>query len=270
MAGKNMQVIEIFRGLDQTIKPFANAKNYNFLAKCENITIKNKAIEKILHTKEFTFNISGSGQSNGDFKCSLKGQKIHLEGIGNTLYSISGNTRTILYDQLYATAFLDFTVYQDVIIICNGVNKPLQYDGTALSEIKFNDPNSIWLDARPKGSIVFANRVFYWGNPDDPNVLYIPVPNTYNNFDNTSHTVDAIRINSGNSGEVVGVLPFIEDKLIIYMENSIMSLSGSEPVSLQGNDPFKIRTISSDIGCISKRTIISVATDHYFVSQRGL
>lgn len=266
----DFQTIEWFRGLDQTIKPFANAKNYNYIAKGQNFTIKNKAVEKIKSPKDIAYSPAVSGQSNGDFKCKIKGQVIQLEGIGSKLYKISGTTRTEIWTGLDPDALLDFNVLLDKIIINNGVNKTLEYDGTTIQEVTFTDPSGIWNNAKPQGSVVFANRLFYWGNAADPNVLYVPLPNSHNDFTNTTKAADAIRVNTGACGNIVGCMPFIDDKLIIYCKQGIFSLSGSEPFALQGNDPFRIREISSDIGCVSAKSIIKLSTDHYFVSERGL
>jgi hypothetical protein len=85
-------------------------------------------------------------------------------------------------------------------------------------------------------------------------------------------TVQQYSVNEGDGQDIVGFHPFAEDKVLVFKERSIYEMKTVNDIS----DPTKIlaasyvETLNSEIGCVSQRSISSVGTDVYFLSQMGL
>jgi hypothetical protein len=156
------------------------------------------------------------------------------------------------------------------LVMCNGVDKPVVWNGTSASDITISDPSSIWNDARPKGSAVFRNRIFYWGDPSNPDTIYTPRPETIGNFDNTTSTVDFFTVMSGYGGAIKAVVPLTDDMLVIYKERCIYYLQGNAPFGSTGGEPFAIKPITQEVGCVIDNGVVSIGNEHYFFSQEGL
>lgn len=85
-------------------------------------------------------------------------------------------------------------------------------------------------------------------------------------------TVNYIVCNNNSAGvsEVVTALGSIDDKLIVFKNNSIYVVFGDGPNGLgQGsfNDP---KLLSSDVGCRDPRSIVSTSEGLYFMSGKGI
>jgi len=263
---RNTTIIEDFRGMYQ-YQTLANPKNFKFAETGQNFRINKGAVERINSPKKYT--VVGTPPASdiiGDFKCKLNGTSYRLIGIGTNLYNFDGTNLNTIYTSLDATKLLDFCIYNNLIIICQDGKKVLQYDGITCQQVSFTDPGSIWLDARPLCAKVHANRLYYF---DKYNKCYTPAPGTHNDFDNTNGTVDGFVIASGMGDQLVGALPYIGELLIIYFENSVYKLKGSQPYSNTAADPHIVQLISNEIGCIAKNTILEVGTDHHWISKNG-
>lgn len=218
--------------------------------------------------------ISGAPVIQGEF--DFNGTTILCAG--GKVYTVTGSSKTEIYPLggtlNSTTAFCQFTEWDNgsgtrIVIICNGVDKPLVWDGSTCAQISFTDPDSIWNDARPQGAWPFRGRIFYWGDPTKPYRLYTPIPGSYKDFTNTNSLADAFDVDSGFGGVVTGVRALTDDFLVIYKQKAIRRLSGSAPFGASV-DAFQIREVTSAFGCIAPRTLVGNDLEHYFLAQDGL
>ena len=85
-------------------------------------------------------------------------------------------------------------------------------------------------------------------------------------------TIQQYSINEGDGQDIIGFHPYAEDQVLVFKERSIYQMKTVNDVS----DPTKIlaasfvETLNSEIGCVSQRSISSVGTDVFFLSQTGL
>lgn len=191
------------------------------------------------------------------------------------VYTVSGASVTQIYSGVTADKFFDFTEWDDgtgteILIMCNGADTPLEYDGTTCATVTITDDSSpIWDGATPKGAAVFRNNVFYWGDPTYPHRIYKARGGTHNNFDNTTNDVDAFDVDAGFGGKLTGLKPLTDDILVVYKERAIRRLSGSQPFG-SSTDPFSIRPVTNEFGCIAPRTLVGSNVEHYFLSEDGI
>ncbi len=193
---------------------------------------------------------------------------------GTKIYSITGSTATEILSGQTAGAYYQATQWDDgagteVIILMNGVDTPVEYDGTTCGAVSFTDPDNIWDGATPKGAAVFRNRIFYWGDPTYKYRLYTPRPGTYNNFDNTTLEVDAFDIDAGFGGSITGVRTLTDDFLVIYKERAIRRLAGSAPFG-SAIDEFALADVTDNFGCIAPLSLVGNEIEHYFLAEDGL
>lgn len=199
----------------------------------------------------------------------------HILCAGGKVYTVSGSTPTQIYTGHTAGKYYQFTEWDngsgtEILIMCNGYDTPLQYDGSTCTTISFTDDASvIWNNAKPQGAMVFRGSIFYWGDPTKKHRVYKPRPGSYNNFDNTLGTVDAFDVDAGFGGRLTGMKALTADLAVIYKERAIRRMSGVNPFG-STVDPLAIQPITDDFGCIAPRTIVQVGVEQYFLSEDGL
>lgn len=199
----------------------------------------------------------------------------HILCGGGKVYTIGGGAAAQIYTGHTADKYYQFTEWDNgagtkILIMCNGTDKPLYYDGTTCTTITFTDDASgIWNDARPQGAMVFRGSIFYWGDPTHPHRFYKPRPGAYNNFDNTTSEVESADVDAGFGGILTGMKALTSDLAVIYKQRAIRRMAGMNPFG-SSVDPIDIRPITDEFGCIAPRTICQVGIDQYFLSEDGL
>ena len=193
---------------------------------------------------------------------------------GGKVYTVSGTSATQIYTGHTAGKYYQFSEWSDgsnndILIMCNGHDTPLYYDGTTCTTITFTDPSSIWNNAKPKGAEVFRGRIFYWGDPTYPHRVYTPQPGTHNNFNNSGSDVDSFEVEAGKGGDITGLRAFTDDFLVVYKTNCIRRLEGTSPFGI-GSDQFRILHVTDSYGCKAPRTICGNDLEQYFLAGDGL
>lgn len=200
---------------------------------------------------------------------------IRIVCAGTKIYTVSGSTATELYSGITAGKFFTFTEWDDgagndILILLNGADAPLQFNGTTCVAVPItDDANPIWDGATPAFATSFRNRLFYGGDPTFPHRIWTPRSGTHNNFDNTTNDVDAFDVANGSGGILTGLKALTDDLLVIYKQRSIYRLSGSQPFGGNG-DPFSLRPVTTEFGCIAGRTIVGSNIEHYFLAEDGI
>lgn len=189
---------------------------------------------------------------------------------GSDIYRLSGDTLTSIKSGQTAGSFYQSTTYQNssgqgVLLLCNGVDTPVSYDGTTCASIVFTDPDTIFNGATPLMATEFRGRLFY----HDKTKVYTPAPGTFNDF-TVANGADAFNVSPGFGGDITGLLAFTDNYLIIYKERCVRRLSGVSPFGSSATEPFQIAAVSNDFGCIAPRSIVQVGIDHYFLSEDGI
>lgn len=270
MSQQKFKAINSFKGINQSKGDDATEEMYSYCWDMQNCKLVNGCIERADSPKQITFSVkdgkSLSGKITGEFYEEINGRIFNILGCGTSLYLKNGDILEEIYSELSADSAINFSVYDDLITICNAKDTPIQYDGFVCESIIFNDPDSIWLNTIPLGSVVYANRLFYYTKNRK---LLSPQPATNNNFDNTYNTVASMVVESGQGSELVNAVAYNGDILPIYTKSSVIRLSGSQPDDSSMVDPFIIRHINPKKGCIAPRSIIHVGNDQYFLSNDG-
>lgn len=283
--GRMREKVKVFESKDfsggvlESGSIFANmsnplAKDY-FLKSCaeaDNVKMSENGLEKFKgYAKRLSSQISGNPTVTGVYEYKKRGssnERYFLVTAGTKVYKDEAGTLSDLGATITTDAFTQFVTFNNVVVIMNGVDSPLYFDGTTCATETMTDPDSIWNNATPSFATVFRNRLFYSGDPAKPYRIWTPRPGTHNNFDNSLSTVDAFDVSVGDGEQVTAIVPLSKDFMAVYKFGSIFRLSGSAPFG-SSTDAFVLQEVSREIGCVAPRTAIKVGKDHYFLSKNG-
>ncbi len=188
------------------------------------------------------------------------------------IYSVSGTSAIEIYSGATVNSTFTGCMYRDALILCNGVDGPLRYDGSTCTAISMTDPNSLWQSAKPKGAFVFRNSLYYWGDTVYKSRVYKPDPysiggsNGYSNFTFSTGGVEVFDVIG--QGDLIGAQPLSDDICLLFKTDCIIRMSGSTPFA--GDDPIALGVGSEQVGCVATKSIQPVGGDIFFLSQNGL
>jgi hypothetical protein len=85
-------------------------------------------------------------------------------------------------------------------------------------------------------------------------------------------TIQQYVINEGDGQEIVGFHPWTQDKVLVFKDRSIYELKvadNTDDPEINIQDSY-VKTLNSEIGCVSRKSIANVGTKVYFLSQNGV
>jgi hypothetical protein len=153
------------------------------------------------------------------------------------------------------------------------IGKPvLVWDGnTALSVVPQVQIDGSNADFPMTGTAIYhKNRIYCKVSKDEIAVSdYLTDTNGDWKFD---RTIQQMVINEGDGQEIIGFYPWTQDQILVFKQRSIYTIkfgdnTASPDIALDGS---YVQTLSSDIGCVSKKSITSVGTKIFFLSQKGV
>lgn len=145
-----------------------------------------------------------------------------------------------------------FCSTEDAIILTDGINPALKYDGSSDTLI-----NGTGAPADPKYGASHLNRLVLAGYSAKPYAISLSAPNTDTDFVGAN---GAIEINVGD--DIVGLASH-RDALYVFCENSIHKLVGNTTSN------FQIQEVTGSIGCLSHDSIQEVGGDLIFLAPDG-
>ena len=85
-------------------------------------------------------------------------------------------------------------------------------------------------------------------------------------------TFNSFNVNVGSADGVVGFLPWIENQMVVMMKKSVYLCYFDPTVTTTGAPGVnsKITVITSEIGCLSRRTIVNAGDYVFFLSAKGV
>jgi hypothetical protein len=124
--------------------------------------------------------------------------------------------------------------------------------------------------------LYYANRFIVTGKHHaETNVLRNNDTVSVSNFLDYQHfdALDAFTINNGSNDRIVGVSPWTLNEFLVFMRNSIfyVGVGTSRYVSGEAlsNDSY-VRTLATDIGCSSKKSVVQANGGVFFLSDNGV
>jgi hypothetical protein len=211
------------------------------------------------------------------------GQEIIICVVTNGLYTYNPQTETLSSkvnfpagETIVTQDGCDVVAGTDKVFISRGFSKrPLVWDinvtitamPTAGTGHEFPSCESI---------LYYANRFIVTGKHHaEPNALRNNDTVSVSNFLDYQHfdALDAFTINNGSNDRIVGVSPWTLNEFLVFMRNSIfyVGVGTSRYVSGEAlsNDSY-VRTLATDIGCSSKKSVVQASGGVFFLSDNGV
>jgi hypothetical protein len=211
------------------------------------------------------------------------GQEIIIVVLTDGLYSYNPQTEILSAkvsfpagETIITQDGVDVVAGTDKVIISRGFSKrPLIWDinvtvtamPTAGTGHEFPSCESI---------LYYANRFIVTGKHHaETNVLRNNDTVSVSNFLDYQHfdALDAFTINNGSNDRIVGVSPWTLNEFLVFMRNSIfyVGVGTSRYVSGEAlsNDSY-VRTLATDIGCSSKKSVVQANGGVFFLSDNGV
>jgi len=87
------------------------------------------------------------------------------------------------------------------------------------------------------------------------------------NFDFVTNT---FVVNQGGNDSIVGVLPWVQNQFLVFMEKSIFVAFIDTKIDPSIPDKSEVTVVTTEIGCLSRRSIVSAGQFVYFLSSNGV
>ena len=184
----------------------------------------------------------------------------------------STGANTVIHSGL-AAGRMDFVTFQGLLIGCNGQNAPIKWDGmTSVQNLAGWAPTIPGISpGSPSISAIFANRLIFSGDDNNPSMIYISALEDPEDFTPTTGAASAgaIQIAPGDGDRVTGIktlfLPLNnEEVLVIFKETSTYMLTGSD------SESFALQKVSDEFGAVGHHAVINVGNELMFLSREGV
>lgn len=188
-------------------------------------------------------------------------------------YSLSTGTGGTSYLSTSSVVPTFFNL-SDTMYMIDMVNGGFRYEGRANTGTAAEVFTRV--DTIPKSSmaVVKNNRVFYSGDPQNPDFLYFSqlanaesIDMTINDAVNGGATVvgggGIIRVLSEDA-KIMGIVDF-NDALVIFKKDRAYTLTGVDP-----NSDFKLQSINIATGSVAPRTVVKGNNMVYWLSKEGV
>lgn len=163
---------------------------------------------------------------------------------------------------------------QHVYACCVKVKPPLIWDGSSVSIVaQTSIPNNVQTHTGytpADGSVPPADFALYFQNRIICNIypqqlavsdILSPV------FD---FTLNNFIINDGGNDSIVGVLPWVQNQMLVFMQKSIHVAYIDPQIDPTAQNQSAITIVSSEIGCIARKSIASAGQFVFFLSAKGI
>ena len=179
--------------------------------------------------------------------------------------TIGASAGTIFYKVTSDTAPL----YNDPLVTTITFTDSITNAQLILREILYTTGGVVENIAPPAAKIIarYKNRMFLAGL-EDANIMWYSkeqVPGEAVNFS------DVFRIKVDDTGGKITSLGELDDKLIIFKENTIFALTGDGPLPTGAQNTFSVpQLIASDVGCLDPYSVIRTRDGLMFKSKKGI
>ena len=206
---------------------------------------------------------------------TLDGASYLMAVAGSRLYTFepSLGTATELSASLTDGFRMNFATFKGLLIACNGVDAPQKWDGINPVAALGGWPPTIAgiTPGNPSIAEIFANRLVFSGDSDNPSMVYLSELENAENFTPGigASSAGALQVSPGDGERITALktlfLPMNnEEVLVIFKERSTYILSGSDA------DSFALQKISDEFGAVSALSVILVGNELMFLSQEGI
>jgi hypothetical protein len=217
-------------------------------------------------TKGFqVFKAVASGPISRLYRYSkFSGASILLAASQNKIYQFSQADVIDLNIVINASSKPHFETAFDKCIICDGFGTVQTYDGLITSTLSSGSPNIL---LGSKQSLFYQNRLWVFGNGDNPSLIYYSNPNDITN----GYSTQFVNCDTNDGQKITCIEKFflpgqLEPLILVGKENSIGIITGDG----SSNNPYTFSKISQRMGIASFHQMTAFAQTAVFFSSQGI
>lgn len=259
-----------------------------YAVQSENIFVDNDGTMRVRYGVQLFQNVSGDFGTPGTGIINMfyfNGSLIIVGDNGEVLRLQANHTVNVIWNSLIAsllpgapagwsaTDFASAAQFNGHLIICNGVDKPIDIDDTFTVEYLQDAGTLTNINVPICRYVVACQRYLIMaGDPLELNRVHISARDAAGTWFGDPPPNDATRLDVGSIVEganiIRGLLPFRDKLLVLYAEGIVISTLGVYDAA--GNHTPDFNDGVKDIGCIAHRSAVTVGDDALFVSLSGV
>lgn len=214
--------------------------------------------------KGFTtfYNTGSASKITGLYRyINSSGSNLFLYGQGTKVYKLAAGVATDIGATVANNAYLHFETATDKVVICDGVNAPVYYNGTTVSTFTDTPPTAA------RQSLFYQNRLWMFSATTDTSLVYYSDPNDIT----VGYPFNFVQCDTNDGQKIVGISRYfipgrLEPLILVEKERSIGVIFGD------GTDanPYSFVKVNQDIGGVSFRTAVQYGSDIAYLTPRGV
>jgi hypothetical protein len=157
-----------------------------------------------------------------------------------------------------------FETALDRCLISDGVNTLQSYDGVNVIPITSGSPNIL---AGTRQTLFYQNRVWAYGNPVNPSLLYYSQPND----PTTGYSSQFVNCDNNDGQKITAITKFfipglLEPVILVCKEKSMGIVTGDG----SSNNPYTFAKINQDFGVAHFRQVVGFSQSVVFFTPQGV
>lgn len=241
----------------ETLNVFAGLGGVN------NLAISNEYASEVSNTSSLDYPALTCREGVGTLRNVVSGNANKVQGmiglksslemvVNGTWYKTTdGSDFTSIKSGLSTTAMFDFVHFQKKVFATNATDKIWKSDGSSVSQISDATEGVKFITAH-------ANRLYCAKG----NKLYFSALSKPDDWTSVNDS-GTLEVTSRTGGDITGISRH-SGRLIIFTEESMHELYGTGP------SDFVLKEVTSSVGCIAHRTIISISGILYFLGKDAI
>lgn len=270
-----------FRGGEASIFPqSAMPSKYSVLL--QNCYINERGnIAKVPGYQKMNAEHCGAQLTSGFEFRKIDGTSMVLAAGGGKIFRLADGNMQVVHEGLDAGARVSFVSINNICIMCNGINKPLQYDGVTVSELgtstQYIDDIADWdgianLDAIPAEPKPIPQTAFK-AHVHKGRTWWIERANkmlaTHSELNNPNKAEGYIdfKFVLKKGDELLDVFTYM-DFLVFFFRSHIVAYAGNTPSGTDAD--FRLVQLIGGMGVVATGTVQELGTDCAFLSDTGI
>lgn len=188
------------------------------------------------------------------------GVTVLLATAGSKLYSITETLYTELASGLELNAPIQIVTAYDKAVLCDGVNKLWQWDGTALTAIAASTEGA-------KASLFAQNRLWYFRADAETSLLYYSDPLDIS----TGYASNFVSCSPSDGEAITAIAQYfvpatLEPVIVVAKERSVGIVTGDGSEA----NPYTYMKVNTEVGVAGARQIVQFGQDIAYLTPKGV
>jgi hypothetical protein len=151
------------------------------------------------------------------------------------------------------------------LFIFNNANTPQTWDGVDTVTADISNPNTDWAANKPAGAVMYANRLWAWGNANYLHTMYASSATDHENFTPGGGAV-LMTVYAGEGEKIIGCIAALGKLFIFKRPFGIYMIDASDPTSTN----WTVKRVTYDYGIAGPYACATDGVNVIFLGYDGL